>query len=217
MKNIMTIKIINFLLVSLVLAGQFVAAKTTSKKAFLPKSFKATFKQTYRSELSGTIKSSTGKIDYLFPGHIRFETKKPDNIIFVSNRYKTWYYTAPFFKGEKGELSIKKASKNILTRFFDALKYGLVTNDLYTVKKIKNKNSYLMIFSKQHQKAIGMKQANLSFNSPKISFNNLFEISLTYLDKKKIRLTLSKVQSNFKFKKGYFSFKSPKNTKITRH
>lgn len=184
------------------------------KVRFLPESFKAVFKQTYRSQLSGTLKSSSGKIDYKFPGHIRFETKKPDNIVFVSNKLKTWYYTAPFFKGEKGELSIQGASKNILTKFFDALNNGLNSNEIYKIIKVKN--TYKMVFNKKPKKEIGIIEATLFFKGKDAKFSSLKELALTYIDKKKVRLTLSKMKTNPKFKKNHFFFVAPKNTKIMR-
>lgn len=210
MRNLLYLASLAF---ALSLIGKLEAAPKTTHK-FLPKSFKAVFKQTYRSSLSGTLKSSTGNIDYRFPGHIRFETKKPNHIVFVSNKYKTWYYTAPYFKGEKGDLSIQGASKNVLTRFFDVLQKGLKSNDLYTVKKLKN--SYKLIFSKKTKKEVGVKDASLVFKSNTPSFSALKELNLTYLNKKKVKLTLSKIQANYNFKRGHFFFKVPKNTKIIK-
>lgn len=181
---------------------------------FFPDSFKAVFKQSYRSALSGQLKSSRGEIDYKYPGHIRFETHKPENIVFVSNKFKTWYYTAPFLKGEKGELSIQGASKNVLTRFFDVLHHGLKSNDLYKV--IKTKKGHKFIFTKKAKKSIGIEDALLTFKSSPPHFSSLRSLVLTYPDRNKIKLTLSKIEKNYNFKKGYFFFKTPKNTKIIR-
>lgn len=191
--------------------GSFsVAAK---KSSFLPNAFTAHFEQSYISSLSGKKKTTKGFIKYKFPGNIRFETTSPDRVIFVSNPVKTWYYTAPFFDDMPGELTVKRTSSNALSRFFDALKQGMITNKLYTVKtgkKFKN-----LIFNKKQASEIGVLKAKLFFNGKAI-FNNIKKVQLTYTDKKVKSLVLSKIDTKAKFKSGYFVFKAPENTRLSK-
>ena len=83
-----------------------------SRNNFIPDTFKANFKQSYKSSLSGKEKVTEGHIEYFYPGRVRFEITSPDKTIFVSNPTTTWYYNAPFVDGEPGEVLIKKTGKN---------------------------------------------------------------------------------------------------------
>ncbi|MBT3584342.1 MAG: outer membrane lipoprotein carrier protein LolA [Halobacteriovoraceae bacterium] len=202
---------IKYLLIFLLLST---GAQAKVKNNFLPNSFKATFVQSFKSSLSGKIKKSRGNIAYRYPGNIRFETLKPSHIVFVSNREKTWYYTAPFLEGEAGELSVQKAGKNSLTRFFDVLKKGLKSNPLYKVKMIKGET--FLEFTKKTAREVGLRKAGLKFTGKAKAFKNLKSIDLYYLKKKKkVTLTLNSILENQKFKNEDFKFTAPKNTKIS--
>ena len=50
-------------------------------KSFLPKSFKASFVQIYKSALRGKEKRRKGKIEYKYPSKLRFEMRFPDTDI----------------------------------------------------------------------------------------------------------------------------------------
>ena len=90
-----------------------------TEKDFIPNTFKAYFKQSYKSSLSGKEKITKGYIEYFYPGRVRFEVTSPDKTIFVSNPQTTWYYNAPFIDGEPGEVLIKKTGKMVISKFFD--------------------------------------------------------------------------------------------------
>ena len=180
---------------------------------FLPESFKADFKQSFVSYLSGKEKVSTGKIAYKYPSNIRLETLGPENLIYVGNKQKIWYYTAPFIRGEPGELIVKKAKEKNLSHFFDALKSGLKTNKKYSVKKI-SKNEYELNFLSVMQKFSGVKKATIKIGSKK-RFQDIEKITITYTDNKKVNIFLTNFKLDFKFTEEYFSFVPPKNTKIT--
>ncbi len=187
------------------------AKSKKSKPSFLPKSFSAQFEQVYKSALSGKEKKSKGSLDYKFPGNIRFITKVPEEVVFVSNKTTTWYYTPPFMEGEPGELTIKKTGRNVLSRFFDTLSRGLKSNKYYTVKNLEKARR--LKFKKKKIKEIGIKEAIMHFKSNIATFRDLKSVDLTYSDDKKVTLKLSNLKVGVKFKKKYFTFSAPKNTK----
>jgi len=188
-------------------------AKSKKKKAsFLPNSFSAKFEQVYKSALSGKEKKSKGSLDYKYPGNIRFITKVPEEVVFVSNQTTTWYYTPPFIEGEPGELTIKESGKNVLSRFFDTLSVGLSSNRYYVVKGMERARK--LKFKKNKVKEVGVKEAILRFKSNVATFKDLISVDLTYADNKKVSLKLSNLKIGAKFKKKHFTFKAPKNTKV---
>lgn len=180
---------------------------------FLPQTFSANFEQVQVSALSGKEKKSQGHIEYKFPGHIRFEVQKPDVIIFVSNPQKTWYYTAPFIAGEAGEMTVKPTGKLALSKFFDALKQGLKTNALYSVKD-KEGNTELY-FSPKSQDELGIVKATLIFNQKK-DFASLSMIELLKNDKTKVKLIFSGMKLNVELSKERFNFQAPPNTRSSQ-
>jgi outer membrane lipoprotein carrier protein len=181
---------------------------------FIPKAFSAKFEQVYKSALTGKEKKSKGSIDYSYPGSIKLETQTPESLIYVSNNKSTWYYTPPFIPGESGQVSIQQSSKDSLTKFLDLLRKGLKSNKYYSVKK--SKGSAKVSFKKSAQKDLGVKEATLFFSKKGESFSNIKKITMIQVDKKVKTLLLSKINTSPKFKKGYFDFKIPKNTKINR-
>lgn len=199
------------------------SALLSAAESFLPQTFSADFEQTQISALSGKEKKSQGHLDYKFPGHIRFEVNKPDVIIFVSNPRKTWYYTAPFVAGEPGEVTVKPTGKLALSKFFDALKQGLKSNDLYSVKendKDKDKDKDFnteLIFSKKSQEELGIVSATLIFTKKK-EFSALSTIELLKNDKAKakVKLVFSNMKINNELAKERFEFQAPPNTRSSQ-
>ena len=190
--------------------GYYVYARPVSK--FLPGSFKAEFHQIHKSSITGKEKKSKGSLDYKYPSHIRFETTYPDNIVFVSNPEKTWYYTAPFMEGEPGELTVSKSNRNSLVKFFDLLKKGLRTNKMYSVTK--NKKGNLIKFNEKNKRDMGITSAQLSFQGAS-DFKNISEVHLIKTDKTQVHLQFKKVQPGLTFKSSHFVFKAPKNTRTS--
>lgn len=183
-------------------------SKTTS---FLPKEFSAIFQQSHKSAIKNKIKTSNGLLDYKYPGKIKFQVKSPDDIIFVSNSKRAWYYRAPFIEGEAGEVTVKPAGDMALLKLLDLLQRGLVNNNHYKVKE--NKNSVLVTFSKSISKNIKVKSINLIFLDSKLLFKTLKEIVINHSNNKKVKLSLKKINTTPKFSKKYFDFEIPKNTK----
>jgi chaperone LolA len=188
---------------------------TISFAEFLPTSFSAKFEQEYISSLKGKVKKGRGSIDYKYPGNIRFETETPSHILFVTNGKKTWYYTFPFIEGEMGELSTNQRGSSMFTKFFDSLKNGLTSNNLYEVKQ--EKDLFLVSFKPASSKDMGLKAARLKFiNISKPDFNSLESIELVFPDNKKSLMKLSEIKLNTKFDETFFVFTAPKNTKVIK-
>lgn len=180
--------------------------------AFLPKSFEAQVEQEQKSSLSGSVRKSQGQMFYRYPGQMRFEIKGIDEVIFVTNGKRTWYYTGPFVEEEPGELTISDDGPNVLTKFFDSFSQGLVTNELYSVKK--EKNSALVEFSKSMQSELGVKTATFTFKSAKLEFSEIEKIILVQEDQREIIIHLKNLSLDKKIEESVFQFTAPANTKI---
>jgi outer membrane lipoprotein carrier protein len=183
-------------------------------KDFLPSTFKVDFSQEYKTSLKGKVKKSSGQIQYKYPSQIRFEVTKPDKVLFVSNKEKSWYYQAPFIEGEPGELNVRKTGKTGLSRFFDVLKKGLKTNKFYEVKN-KNERSQIKFVDK-FAKKLDIKGALITFNDKKRKFENIKNMELTYIDGHKIKLHFSGMKTGLSMNKENFVFKAPKNTRTNQ-
>ena len=189
-------------------------------KSFLPSSFKARFTQEYVSSLRREKRTSQGVIHYQYPGHIRFSVEgKQQNkqkIAFVSNSKRSWYYTAPFIKGEPGELITSGGSagqkQNPYARLFDILRQGLVDNRYYKVSKKSKKSASTLTFTQAGVGATQIKSATIFFKGKK-RFDKIGRIELVFADGKDFALNLSSIETNVKFKKGHFVFVPPPNTR----
>jgi outer membrane lipoprotein-sorting protein len=177
---------------------------------FLPKKFSASFEQSYKSNLTGKVKRSWGKIQYEYPSRLRFVVDKPQKLIFVSNPKKTWYYTAPLIPGEKGDLSVSKTKKIVLSELFDALYDKSQKNDVF---KLKNNSPTIvqLEFLPQKVKDIGIESAKLVFKNKKDkdSFSNVQRIEIIDSTKKVVTLVFNDLKSIKKFPKDNFLFSEP--------
>lgn len=180
---------------------------------FLPQSFSSKFEQEYTSTLKGKAKKGEGVIDYKFPGQIRFETNTPSTVIFVTNGTKSWYYRAPFIEGEQGEVTESSAREgsSIYIKFFDSLKNGLVSNDIYEVKK---GEPTAIIFKPKTSKELGIKESLLYFKSKNgQKFEDIEAIELVFPDGKKSKLKFVDLKVNQGLSTDRFIFTPPANTK----
>lgn len=183
-----------------------------SSWAFMPKSFEAHVVQKQKSALSGRVKESRGQLAYRYPGHLRFEVKKPDEVIFVSNKLKTWYYTGPFIDGESGEVTISNEGNHILTKFFDSFSKGLESNSLYSVKK--NDDKVEVTFDEKLQKQLGVLSATFNFKGQDYKFEELKGLSILQHDRQKLTLTLEDIKTGRELPDQTFVFEVPENTKV---
>lgn len=181
----------------------------------MPNGFSADFQQIYKSSVSGKIKKRLGSINYKYPGNIRLEMAPPPvKTIFVSNPKESWYYTAPFITGEKGDVIISNSGHKDFVRIFDVLKKGLVDNENYKI--IKKKNLVEIIYAKKMQKKLEVSKTVLKFKKlAKQSFKNIEWIEFFYINKKPVKMIFSKLIINPKFSNNHFHFIVPKNTNIS--
>lgn len=182
-------------------------------QAFLPGSFSAEFEEHLKSK-SNKVSKSLGQLDYKFPSRIKVVKPEPENIIFVSNPKKTFYYTGPFIEGEPGELKISDSKNYPMARFFDVLMNGLKSNNNYKVLTSKKDPLLIkLVFEQKFVRSVGIKAAKLHFNKS-INFKNIKTIEIEYQKKSPITYTFKKIVKNKKFSKQHFVFTPPKNTKI---
>lgn len=185
----------------------------SAKSSFLPESFAAKFEQVYISSLTKKEKKSYGALDYKFPGHIRFEVERPNNVLFISNNKTNWIYRPPFVEGEPGELTEKKSEEIGLSGLLDALNQGLEDNPQFKIDK--KDNQVKMIFTPSTAEKIGLKEGVLIFKKGKsLVFDTIEEIEITYLDQKKVSFKLSQINPKIIFGPNHFNFTPPKNTNI---
>jgi outer membrane lipoprotein-sorting protein len=185
----------------------------TVQASFLPDQFHASYVEVTKS-LRGKEKLSPERtISYLYPGHIRIDSLP--NFIIVVNPQKIWRYTPAFNPKEQGEVRIFKTESNVFVKFFDALKAGLIDNNLYKVSVLNEKAE--LSFKEDVIKQIGIVMAQLVFNNPitlqETKFKDLKTMNLTYEDGKVVVLKFNKVDDQKKISKADFIFDIPQNTK----
>lgn len=180
---------------------------------FLPQSFSAQFEQEYVSTLKSRVKKGNGKVDYQFPGKIRFETNTPSTVIYVSNAIKAWYYRAPFVPEEQGEVTITSAANGAtpFTKFFDVLKNGLKSNSQYIVERKENVST--LKFLKDASAEYGISEASIVFKDKGEAFKDIDYIELTFNDKKTSKLKFKDLKINNVNAAETFEFVIPANTK----
>jgi outer membrane lipoprotein-sorting protein len=186
----------------------------TIAKAFVPSSFSANYEENLVS-ITGKVKKSFGKIDYQFPGHLRFEVTSPVSSLFVVNPKKTWFYQPAFVKGEKDQVTIQKSSNLPLVKFLDSVKNGLENSKLFTSQYVGN--DLILTFNKSSQKEMGFIEVILhgSKDAKEVKELKGFEnITLKHLNKNKTNIKLIDLKENITFPEGNFEFIPSANTKV---
>ncbi len=165
---------------------------------------------------SGKEKKSFGKIDYKYPGNIKFDKTSPEPSTFVSNPQKSWYYNPPFIPGEEGQVTIQKSNKLPLTKFLDSIKDGMEGSKLFTSSY--KAQDLILSFGPQMQKDTSLKSVTLhSAKDAKLvehmkEFENL---TLEYTDGRKVNLKFIEMKEDVSFSANYFIFTVPEKTKVT--
>lgn len=185
----------------------------SAAEAFLPSAFRCDFSQEEKSLVSGRIKKSEGQIEYRRPGRIRFEIKKPHQLIFVGNPKRAWYYTAPAIEGEPGEVTISAGAQHPILKFFDILASGFEKNKNYTVEK--KDGVATLSFSKKAQEEFNLKSAVITMGKD-YTFPTLQNVAVTLADDKTIQLNLSNLVPNVALPDSHFKFEIPANTRQHR-
>lgn len=188
-------------------------------KNLVPNSFSTHFEETKIKKVSGKEQKSTGKIDYKFSGHIRYEiTSSEEPSTFVTNNKKSWYYRPAFIEGEQGEVTIQNSGKLPLSKFLDSLKNGLEKSQQFTHKY--EGNNLVLTFNKATQKEFNLKEVILSATGDAKTVEKLkdFEkLTLVYNDGQKVNLTFRDFKEDVSFPADHFEFKVPPKTKVTQN
>ena len=182
---------------------------------FVPSSFSANFEESIISMASGKEKKSFGKIDYKFPGHLRFEATSPIQSLFVVNPQKSWLYQPSVVKGEKDQVTIQKSAKLPIIKFLDSVKNGVEDSKLFTTKYVKN--DLILTFVKTIQKEMGFQEVTLHAQKDAKTVKELsgFEkITLKNINGSKTNIKLLDIKENVAFPPGNFEYKPSANTKV---
>lgn len=183
-------------------------------KGFVPTSFSANYEESLTS-VTGKTKKSFGKVDYKFPGHLRFEVTSPVPSLFVVNPQKTWFYQPAFVKGEKDQVTVQKSANLPLIKFLDSVKNGIEDSKLFTVKY--DKNDVILTFVKASQKEMGIEEVTLHAAKDAKEVKELkgFEtISLKHVNKNKTNIKLIDIKENVTFPDKTFEYTPSADTKV---
>ena len=182
-----------------------------SSWAFIPRTFKASFREERVGVLSKKKITHSGIIEYKYPSRLRFEVEGPIKTILVIGSKKTWHYTAPFIEGEKGELKITSTKKQSLGKIFDSINGGLKSNKHYKVQK-KGMN-YELTFTKALSRDTGVKKVHLVFKDSPV-FQSLKKMRIFYAKKSKLYI-FKNIQANLALTPQRFRFHPPQGTNVT--
>ena len=191
------------------------ASSASFAKSFVPGSFSANFEESILSMATGKEKKSFGKIDYKFPGNIRFEITSPNASTFVSNPQKSWYYVPPFVEGEQGQVTIQKSTKLPLTKFLDSIRNGLDGSKLFTYKY--NGKDLVLTFVKTVQKELTLKEVTFhAIKEAKLveKMSEFEKMTLVYADGRKVNLKFLELKEETSFPAKHFEFTPPAKTKV---
>jgi outer membrane lipoprotein-sorting protein len=198
----------------LILISLLLVPTLSFAKGFVPSSFSANYEENLVSA-TGRAKKSFGKIDYKFPGHLRFEVTNPVPSLFVVNPKKSWFYQPAFVKGEKDQVTVQKSSNLPLIKFLDSVKDGIEGSKLFTTKYVKN--DLVLTFVKTIQKEMGFEEVILHANKDAKQVQDIggFEnITLKHINKNKTNIKLIDLKENVSFPPGNFEFTPSANTKV---
>ena len=183
-------------------------------KSFVPASFSANYEESLTSA-TGRVKKSFGKVDYQYPGHLRFEVTSPVPSLFVVNPDKTWFYQPAFVEGEKDQVTIQRSSNLPLIKFLDSVKDGPTESKLFKTRY--EKNEMILTFQKEAQKEMGLEEVILHSSSDAKNIKELkgFEnLTLKHTNKNKTSIRLIDFKEQVNFSSQHFIFTPSANTKI---
>jgi outer membrane lipoprotein-sorting protein len=184
-------------------------------KGFVPSSFSANYEESVVSLVTGKEKKSFGKIDYKFPGNLRFEVTSPVPTLFVVNPKKSWLYQPSHVKGEKDQVTVQKSSNLPLIKFLDSVKDGIEGSKLFTTKY--DKTDLTLTFVKTIRKDMGFIEVILhaTKNAKEVKELAGFEkITLKHINGSKTSIKLIDLKENVSFPPGNFEFTPSANTKV---
>ncbi len=203
------------LLITLLFFIIFTISQSHSK-SFVPSSFSANYEESiYKASMKKEVKSY-GKIDYKFPGNIRYEVVTPDALLFVSNPSKSWIYSPPFDPKESGQVTIQKTSNLAITKILDSLNKGLENSKLFTTKYAGNDLSLNFTPDMQKDSSVKLMTLHASKEAKTIQSLKEFEsLSIEYVDGRKVKMKFLEMKEDVKFESNHFVFTVPEKTKVT--
>lgn len=185
-------------------------------KSFVPGTFSANFEESIFKASVGKDAKSFGRMDYKFPGNIRYEVLKPSPMLLVVNTTKSWLYSPPFIQGEEGQVTIQKSSNLPITKFLDALKAGLEGNKVFTTKY--EGTNLILTFKPEFQKETSIKLVTLQATKDAKSIEGLKEfekIVIQKMDGQTSNIKLTEMKEDVSFDATHFVFSVPEKTKVT--
>ena len=203
-----------FFMIKFLALTLFISPISSLAKNFVPKSFSANYEESLTSA-TGKVKKSYGKVDYKFPGHLKFEVTNPVSSTLIVNPQKTWFYQPAFVKGEKDQVTIQKSSNLPLVKFLDSIKDGTDKSNIF--KTSVHKNDLILSFNKKGQEETGLEEVILhaAINAKEVKDIKGFEnLTLKYTNKNKTSIKLIDFKENISFPEDYFQFKPDRNTKV---
>ena len=180
-------------------------------RGFFPETFRASFTEERIGVLSKKKIVHTGLVEYKYPGHLRFEVQGPIQTVLVIGPEKTWYYTAPFVEGEKGELKITATKKGSLGKVFDLMKGGLESNGDYRVTR--RGKRYELVLREELEKELGVGKIDLTFGE-KTEFRHLQRMDIVSGGKAKSYI-FRDIRPEVAMPKARFLFRPPPDTNVT--
>lgn len=188
----------------------------TSTQSFMPRAFQGDFVQVQKtSNPRKKNREIPTSISYQKPRDFRMQSKdRGQDTLYICNKNTTWFYTAPMIKKFKGELNKGDSSKFCYSKAFDALNKGLVSNNIYTVKKL-GERSYQLVFTKEAEKTILFNKIELLFDDMPLNFKNIKSLTMYRENQPPFILERKSIVIKDKLDSSLFKFKTPKNTNVT--
>lgn len=183
-------------------------------QGFMPKAFQGEFVQLKpTSNPRKKFIEIPTSISYQKPRNFRMHSKGGDqNNLYICNAEVTVNYTPPFIEGKKGTMRKGNSSKFCYVKIFDALNKGLVSNNIYTVEKL-SEREYRLSFKTDAAREIQFDRVDLKFDDMPLNFRNIESLTM-YTSSKKEPFILKRKSINIenKLDQSLFTFKVPANT-----
>jgi outer membrane lipoprotein-sorting protein len=183
-------------------------------KNFIPTSFSSQYEESLKS-ITGKVKKSFGKIDYQYPGLLRFEVTSPSPSLVIVNNVKTWFYRPAFVKGEQNEVTIEKSKNLPMVKLLDSLKDGFEKSQVFDVK-YSGKDIHLE-FRKNSQQDFSIQRVILHTlkNAHEVtSLKEVEAITLVNKNKSETKIKFFDLRENPSFLKNHFEYSPQPNTKV---
>ncbi len=175
------------------------------------KTLSAKFDQLVSSSATQSQKKESGVVYFQRPNQMRWETEKPDINLLVSDGKTFWFYTPPFFSGEKGQVVIQNAksvrsklAERLLSGSFSTLKD--VTIDLIGPRTFR--------LTPKAGTAGTVKSATLQLDSKD---QTIEKVTLEHEGGNRAEITLSQIEVGKKLDSKLFQFKAPPQTDIIKN